>query len=184
MAGVLCHGNGRPWQFWRAQVPTSLVNKWLADGVQHPIMQCELLAAAVSLAVWGPVLSSSHLTLWIDNDAARRSIVASQAYPQSNWLIVQGCLCAEVDYIWVARVPSVSNPADAPSRGEIPAFVQSASEIKVEVGMIWRLAESLSTKESGAGTSRPATAACKASTGQLVPSGCTVHRSSGSIADT
>ena len=155
MAGVLCHGNGIPWQFWRAQVPAVLVDRWSAEGVQHPISQCELLAAAVSLAVWGPVLSSSHLTLWIDNDAARHSIVAAQAYPHSNFLIVQACLSAEVDYnlsMWIARVPSISNPADAPSRGEIPAFLQSASEIKVEVGMILRLAEGLSTKESGAAT--------------------------------
>ena len=70
-------------------------------------------------------------------------------------LIVQACLAAEVDYglsLWIARVPSVSNPADAPSRGEIPAFLQSASEITVEVGMIWRLAKGLSAKEGGGST--------------------------------
>ena len=149
MAGVLCQGNGSPWQFWRAKVPPSLVGRWLQEGVQHPIMQCELLAAAVSLAVWGPVLSGSHVTLWIDNDAARHGIIAAQAYPRSNMLIVQACLAAEVDFglgLWIARVPSISNPADAPSRGELPAFLESASEIKVEVGMIWRLAEGLPAK--------------------------------------
>ena len=93
LAGVLCRGTGRPWQFWSAQVPTSLVNRWLADGVQHPIMQCELLAAAVSLAVWGPVLSSPRLTLWIDNDAARHSIVAAQAYSNCSGMPLRHVGC-------------------------------------------------------------------------------------------
>ena len=149
MAGVLCRGSGHPWQFWRAKVPAKLVARWSQDGVERPIMQCELLAAAVSLGLWGSVLSASHVTLWIDNDAARHSIISAQAYPRSNMLIVQSCLVSEVDYnlrIWIARVPSISNPADAPSRGEIPEFLQCATEVNVEVGMLWRLAEGLSSK--------------------------------------
>ena len=144
MAGVLCHKNGKPWQFWRCNVPRMLVQKWAQDGVEHPIMQCELLAAAVSLQAWGPTLASSFLTLWIDNDAARHSIIAGNAYPASNRLIVQSCLTSEVSFglrIWVARVPSVSNPSDAPSRGEIPSFLQGATEVKVDVGIVWRLAQ-------------------------------------------
>ena len=85
----------------------------------------------------------------------RGTALSRRKPPRSNFLIVQACLSAEVDYnlsMWIARVPSISNPADAPSRGEIPAFLQSASEIKVKVGTILRLAEGLSTKESGAAT--------------------------------
>ena len=118
MAGVLCRGSGHPWQYWRAEVPQGLVCRWRQDGVEHPIMQCELLAAAISLSLWGPVISSSFVTLWIDNDAARHSIIAANSYPESNRLIVQACLRAETDFslrMWVARVPSISNPADAPS---------------------------------------------------------------------
>ena len=92
MAGVLCRADGVPWQFWKLQVPSGLVSKWLQDGVEHPIMQCELLAAAVSLSVWGPVMADSSLTLWIDNDAARHAIIAAHAFPDSNRLIVESCL--------------------------------------------------------------------------------------------
>ena len=119
MAGVLCKADGIPWKFWKLQVPPGLVNKWARDGVERPIMQCELLAAAVSLSVWGPVMASSSLTLWIDNDADRHAIIAAHAFPESNRLIVESCLRSEADYslrMWVARVPSISNPADAPSQ--------------------------------------------------------------------
>ena len=119
MAGVLCRGSGHPWQYWRAEVPQGLVCRRRQDGVEHPIMQCELLAAAISLSLWGPVISSSFVTLWIDNDAARHSIIAANSYPESNRLIVQACLRTETDFslrMWVARVPSISNPADAPSK--------------------------------------------------------------------
>ena len=146
MAGVLCRADGIPWQYWKCQVPTGLVDKWAKDGVQHPIMQCELLAAAVSLAVWGPVMSSSSLTLWIDNDAARHAIIAAHAFPESNRLIVESCRRSEADHslrMWVARVPNISNPADAPSRGEIPGFLQTASEVQVNAGMLLRLSDGL-----------------------------------------
>ena len=134
----------KPWQFWRCAAPASLVHRWLQDGVEHPITQRELLAAAISLQVWGPALASCFMTLWIDNDAVRHSIISGNAYPESNRLIVQACLTSEANSglrLWVARVPSVSNPSDAPSNGEIPAFLQSATEIKVDVGIVWKLAE-------------------------------------------
>ena len=36
MAGVLCRADRVPWQFWKLQVPSGLVNKWSQDGVEHP----------------------------------------------------------------------------------------------------------------------------------------------------
>ena len=148
MGGVLCRADGSPWQWWSLQVPSGIVEHWAQDGVEHPIMQCELLAAAVSLAVWGPTLASSFLTLWIDNGAARHALIAAHAFPDSNRLIVGSCLRCETDHslrLWIARVPSISNPADAPSRGEVPKFLQGASEVQVDVGIVWRLSAGLPT---------------------------------------
>ena len=148
MGGVLCRADGSPWQWWSLQVPSGIVEHWARDGVEHPIMQCELLAAAVSLTVWGPTLASSFLTLWIDNDAARHALIAAHAFPDSNRLIVGSCLRCETDHslrLWIARVPSISNPADAPSRGEVPKFLQGASEVQVDVGIVWRLSAGLPT---------------------------------------
>ena len=149
MAGVLCRADGTPWQWWSLQVPAGLVARWSHEGVEHPIMQCELLAAAVSLAAWGPTVASSFITLWVDNDAARHALIAAHAFPDSNRLIVESCLRCETDYslkLWIARVPSISNPADAPSRGEVPKFLEGASELKIDVGIVWRLSAGLPTK--------------------------------------
>ena len=96
-------------------------------------------------------MADSSLTLWIDNDAARHALIAAHAFPDSNRLIVESCLKSETDHslrMWVARVPSISNPADAPSRGEIPQFLQTASEVQVDVGIAWRLSEGLPPSSS------------------------------------
>ena len=112
-------------------------------------MQCELLAAAVSLAAWGPTVASSFATLWVDNDAARHAPTAAHAFPDSNRLIVESCLRCETDHslrLWIARVPSISNPADGPSRGEVPKFLEGASELEIDVGIVWRLSAGLPAK--------------------------------------
>ena len=41
---------------------------------------------------------------------------------------------------WFARVPSISNPADAPSRGENASFLAHAAEAEIKVGWLRCLA--------------------------------------------
>ena len=42
--------------------------------------------------------------------------------------------------LWVCRAPSHSNPADGPSRGLCPCFLDKAKEVKLDVGTLVSLA--------------------------------------------
>ena len=80
---------------------------------------------------------------WIDNDAARHCLISARGYPESNFRLVQTVLTCEQHFriqSWFARVPSISNPADAPSRGERAFFLDHATEVEIKVGWLRCLA--------------------------------------------
>jgi len=81
--------------------------------------QAELHPLTVALRFWQSALSGRDAVFFIDNDAARfGALKGSPPTAESAWLIYKfwsqaieiGC------HVWLHRVPSVSNPADGPSR--------------------------------------------------------------------
>ena len=143
MGGVLCDSTGWPKEWFQASVPPDVLRSWGSDGTVHPILQCELLAVSIAAMVWGPQLSRQNVTWWIDNDAARHCLISAKGYPESNRLLVQAVLVVEYSHeihSWFARVPSISNPADAPSRGEQASFLSGAKEEEIKVGWLRCLA--------------------------------------------
>ena len=91
-------------------------------------MGCRLL----DTTLLGPTIASSFTTLWVDNDAARHALIAAHAFPDSNRLIVESCLRCETDHSlkW----------------GEVPKFLEGASELEIDVGIVWRLSAGLPAK--------------------------------------
>ena len=143
LGGVLCSQDGRVSDWFQASVPVDVVQAWEAEGTQHPILQCELLALCAAAALWGRQLADMPVTWWIDNDAARHCLISARGFPDSNRRLVQAALVCEHHFridSWFARVPSISNPADAPSRGECPASFSQAREHEIKVGWMRCLA--------------------------------------------
>ena len=102
-------------------VPTAIVRAWCKDGGKGKVIhQAELLPAAMALSIWGPKLIGRKLILFVDNDGARGSLIKGVSTSRPSARIVNWFwhTAAENElYVWVDRVPSKSNPADAPSRG-------------------------------------------------------------------
>ena len=81
----------------------------------------ETVAVVLALRVWGKHLSGKHLISFIDNEGSKYSLV--RGYSDSPSITF---LCGLADAVidehrilaWFSRVPSYSNIADAPSRGE------------------------------------------------------------------
>ena len=140
LGGVLCNASGCISDWFQAIVPDDVVQYWNLQGTQHPILQCELLAVCVAAAIWGHRLSDLPVTWWIDiDDAARHCLISARGFPNTNRSLVQAVLTCEHHFridSWFARVPSISNPADAPSRGECPRSFSQATEHQVKVGWI------------------------------------------------
>ena len=128
-------------------VPTAIVRAWCKDGGKGKVIhQAELLPAAMALSIWGPKLIGRKLILFVDNDGARGSLIKGVSTSRPSARIVNWFwhTAAENElYVWVDRVPSKSNPADAPSRGsfawlleqgyiidEVPALEQFPASLK------------------------------------------------------
>ena len=101
------------------------------------------MAVSVAASIWGSQLQEWPVIWWLDNDAARHCLISARGYPEPNSRLVQTVLICEQQFrihSWFARVPSISNPADAPGRGERAAFLEKAIEVEIKVGWLRYLA--------------------------------------------
>eukprot|EP00438_Fugacium_kawagutii_P019356 Skav210200 [mRNA] locus=scaffold1264:140749:141204:- [translate_table: standard] len=106
---------------FEVEVPEQLLSKWL-ESADQVISQIELWAFVAvrwhSRQAW----ANRRVIAWIDNEAARISLIKSSSHSPSMAAMCQVCCDIEVAHpcmLWVERVPSHSNPADMPSRNQV-----------------------------------------------------------------
>ena len=92
------------------------------------IFEAELLALIVAFVLWKNIIHSAPVVFYIDNNSARD--VAISACSRSKLIagLVEQLLRVEnlsACFCWFARVPSPSNPADDPSRGELSELLSA-----------------------------------------------------------
>ena len=94
-------------------------------GKKTAIFQCEFFAILVAFELWGK-LSSKQVVFYVDNDGVRDVLIScNMADPVGSVLLtsvleLEGALAISS---WFTRVPSKSNIADSPSRGEITDLI-------------------------------------------------------------
>ncbi len=89
------------------------------------IGQAELLPVLVAFKGWADRLRDRRVLVFIDKDAARFGLVACTARSDAslNLIIATAALVGELRaWPWYGRVPTRSNPADAPSRLEVESL--------------------------------------------------------------
>ena len=106
---------------YSGQVVDSLRDVWLKQVGEHFICQLELYAMVCIRWSLRSLLHDRRAIWWVDNEAARFAIIKGQSGSDVMNHLVR--VYFKVDggfpsYGWVERVPSFSNPADAPSRFE------------------------------------------------------------------
>ena len=85
----------------------------------HPIY--EVLAVAFAFTAWEKQLCNTYTVAYVDNQAALGALVAGTSNTNLGAKIVDLCLDVENRGLlrpWFSWVPTHSNPADPPSRGE------------------------------------------------------------------
>ena len=107
-----------------------------APSEPNAIFLLELMAVLASLRKMQPLLRDARVMLFIDNNAALHALVkGDSSVPMARW-IVQECwsiLAYTAARAWFERVPSSSNPADAPSR-QLPLTLPSCLAAQWETG--------------------------------------------------
>ena len=107
---------------WGFELPRAEGKKWAERvGKQQLVFECELLPYLISLQLWGTLLKACDLMIFIDNDAARASLAKSFTRKEEGARIVFEAVEEEerLDVqAFFMRVPTSSNIADGPSRGD------------------------------------------------------------------
>ncbi len=93
----------------------------------HPIFELEILRALCSVFAWSSYLASTQRVFYLDNEAAQGALVRGS----SETLYATRMLSFFTEFemklqikTWIARVPTSSNPADKPSRGDLSEMEQ------------------------------------------------------------
>ena len=93
------------------------------EAVQRQVIcQAELAVVPLALQTWSAVVAHRDVLSFIDNDPAKDALILGSSRSEWSALAVRRTrlLCAELAAaVWYERVPSPSNIADWPSRGDI-----------------------------------------------------------------
>ena len=119
LGGVLLSPCGRCQEHFSERVPAVLMHSFLSVS-ENPIYELELLPILVSYRAWGQRMKGAQLVVYLDNDAARHSLIRGVAGTPNGSVILDRILQLEDALslkVWYARVPTHSNIADGPSRG-------------------------------------------------------------------
>ena len=128
-AVVIDTANTFPPYMWGGHIAAAFVDSWKMEVSKNPeskkfqqqiIGQAELLP--VALVKWADAARFRHrrVLFFVDNDSARHALIKGYSPSRSSNCILQFINRIELDvqtWGWYSRVPSKSNPADAPSRG-------------------------------------------------------------------
>ncbi len=119
VGGVAYDGHAVPLGFFSHSLDASVVEQMRQPGQENVIAELEALALMAGVRVWLQGLSDLQVVLFCDND----SVLASLIKLGSNNAFVCAIASLLADFeaesrisLWFERVPSASNPADAPPR--------------------------------------------------------------------
>ena len=111
-------------------------------GVRRQLVgQAELLPVVLAQELWGDRFRGRRVLIFVDNDAARHALIKGASPSGPSALMVDAFWTREAEleaFSWVERVPSPSNPADAPSRLQFSGLVALGARVR-ETGEVLRL---------------------------------------------
>ena len=121
IGAVLVNSDGQAVSYFSELVPKDWMSIFM-EMSNHPVFELELLPLTVALHAWEDSLRYCQCVFFLDNEAARGSLIAGST-PSENgaWLVrtftvrEMGCQLK----VWFARVPTSSNVADRPSRLDV-----------------------------------------------------------------
>ena len=113
-------------QCFGAGISQGVIETWKSKADQTQVIgQAELFPLLVARLTWKDIIAGRRCMYFLDNESARIAMVRAYSPVLCSLSIVMSCLKWDVDNessAWYARVPTASNPGDAPSRMLLPAL--------------------------------------------------------------
>ena len=140
LGGVAYERNAVPLGFFSHSLDASVVEQIKQPGQENVIAELEALALMAGVKVWLPGLVDIQVVLFCDNDSVLASLIKLGS--KNDFVCAIASLLADFEAgsrisLWFERVPSASNPADAPSRLDANCL-RDIPEIKVDFNGIVR----------------------------------------------
>ena len=101
------------------------VAEWRKSGKSQLICQAEIFPVVVAKRTWSREFRDRAVIWFVDNSPAQSAMVRSYSPVAENYelLVINASLDIALQSLnWYARVPSKSNPGDAPSRLEFESL--------------------------------------------------------------
>ena len=140
LGGVLVDPFGNIKEYFSVQLTEQQRFDLGANVKKTIIFEAELLALVLAFSVWRRYLPASELVCFVDNNSARDVAISGSGRNMVASSLVEFMLKLEMALNvtpWYARVPTASNVADEPSRGEVEELgskgilaVQPESELR------------------------------------------------------
>ncbi len=135
--GVLIDPNDedpkRSKQLFGFTVRDDLVQRWLDTGKRQLVTEAELYAVVTAVHLWADRIKGARVLLFVDSEPAMYSLIrgTSDIDPCAELVHEYSRTHARVQsFVWFVRIPSKSNPADAPSRLQLN---EAASELGASI---------------------------------------------------
>ena len=120
--GVLLDRASSSFLFFRGVVSDFHLSRVLGDS-KTAIFELEILPILLAKIIWAGYLDGHSGIYFIDNDSAKAALInsyASNHFASKILTSISGLDASSGTLSWYERVPTHSNPADAPSRGLPP----------------------------------------------------------------
>jgi hypothetical protein len=120
VGGVLVNPLGQVVSFFGGVVPEDIM-QCLLQKSKNPIYELEVLPVLISIWLWEGKINLSQVCWYLDNEASRSAFIKGQGATLLAAYMVEAFTAEEMRLqlkSWFARVPSLSNLADSPSRLE------------------------------------------------------------------
>ena len=151
IGAVLVDQFGRYRGFFSVFLTEDLLAKLNITKRKTIIFECELLAIFVAMTCWSQHLQDSQVVVvCTDNEGVKDALIACQTSSYNATPILVALLQLEFDLkwnAWFSRVPSESNVADDPSRGEIQKLLtQGVQQFQINLDSMWNGLLELATR--------------------------------------
>ena len=144
VGAVLFVDAGPPRAFLSERVPEDLLAVLQTESV-HAISALEVLPVFLARSLWADHVKHRRAFFFIDNDAARHSLIAGASPSPSITRALRSIVMHQAKvptFAWYSRVPSASNIADEPSRFQLASLLSRGAERVPVVRDLWRAATS------------------------------------------
>ena len=154
VGGVCFESWDGPWEFFSLELFDEDLEFLGVNHKKQVIFEAETLAAVISFMLWSLKFSSKRCHLFVDNEGTKFSLISGTSENSTVAELVEQFTAFELKqhcYLWVSRVPSYSNIADAPSRNDLSMLKKmKANDVSKEAARLLKsIIHSLKTGGKG-----------------------------------